>query len=37
MIAAKSMFTVKPAGKKVEAINHEKLLEVLKKYNRYNP
>ena len=34
MIAAESMSALKPSGKIVEAIDHEQLMEVMKKYNR---
>lgn len=34
MLAAETMTTVKPAGKTVQAIDHEALLAVMKKYNR---
>jgi len=33
MIAAESMSALKPSGKVVEAIDHERLMEVMKKYN----
>ncbi|MFJ7726743.1 P1 family peptidase [Neobacillus sp. NPDC097160] len=34
LIAAETMTTVKPYGKKVYAINHEELLQVMREYNR---
>jgi D-aminopeptidase len=36
MIAAESMNTIKPAGKTLDAIDHEKLKDILKHYNRLN-
>jgi D-aminopeptidase len=34
MIAAESMTTIKPAGYTVEAIDHSRLIEIMKQYNR---
>ena len=34
MIAADSMSALKPSGEIVEAVDHEQLMEVMKKYNR---
>lgn len=36
MIATESMTTIKPAGYTVEAIDHNKLRAIMKKYNRLN-
>jgi L-aminopeptidase/D-esterase-like protein len=36
MIAAESMTTIKPAGYTVEAIDHKKLIAIMKQYNRLN-
>lgn len=34
MVSAESMTTLKPSGKVVEAINHDRLLKILRTYNR---
>lgn len=34
MIAAESMLTLKLSGNIVEAIDHERLMDMIKKYNR---
>ena len=34
MIAAEAMTTVKPAGFTLEAIDHERLKEIMRQYNR---
>jgi len=34
MVAAESMTTAKPAGYKVEAIDHDRLLQIMSQYNR---
>lgn len=36
MVAAEDMTTLKPAGKVVKAIDHQKLIEVLQAYNRHD-
>jgi D-aminopeptidase len=36
MVAAESMTTVKPAGYTLEAIDHDRLLKIMKQYNRLN-
>lgn len=36
MVAAESMKTVKPSGKTVDAIDHNRLREIMRRYNRLN-